>query len=79
IPLAIYSPADAMRLIESERATVFPGAPTIFQTILDDPARADHDLSSLRLVVTGAAIVPVVLVERIQRDLGVDTVITAYG
>ncbi|WP_231894089.1 MULTISPECIES: FadD3 family acyl-CoA ligase [unclassified Gordonia (in: high G+C Gram-positive bacteria)] len=79
IPLAVYSPTEAMRLVESERATVFPGAPTIFQTILDDPARAAHDLSSLRLVVTGAAIVPVVLIERIQRDLGVDTVITAYG
>ncbi|WP_454175628.1 FadD3 family acyl-CoA ligase [Gordonia sputi] len=79
IPLAVYSPTEAMRVVESERATVFPGAPTIFQTILDDPARADHDLSSLRLVVTGAAIVPVVLIERIQRDLGVDTVITAYG
>ena len=79
IPLAVYSPAEAMRVVESERATVFPGAPTIFQTILDDPARTDHDLSALRLVVTGAAIVPVVLIERIQRDLGVDTVITAYG
>ncbi len=79
IPLAVYSPTEAMRVVESERATVFPGAPTIFQTILDDPARAAHDLSSLRLVVTGAAIVPVVLIERIQRDLGVDTVITAYG
>ena len=79
IPLAIYSPTEAMRVVESEGATVFPGAPTIFQTILDEPTRADHDLSSLRLVVTGAAIVPVVLIERIQRDLGVDTVITAYG
>ena len=79
IPLAVYSPAEAMRVVESESATVFPGAPTIFQTNLDDPARAAHDLSSLRLVVTGAAIVPVVLIERIQRDLGVNTVITAYG
>ena len=79
IPLAVYSPAEAMRLVAAQRATIFPGAPTIFQTILDDPARADFDLSSLRLVVTGAATVPVVLVERIQQDLGVDTVITAYG
>ncbi|MGV9825781.1 FadD3 family acyl-CoA ligase [Gordonia sp. NPDC003429] len=79
IPLAVYSPSAAMRLVGQQRATVFPGAPTIFQTILDDPARGDVDLSSLRLVVTGAAIVPVVLVERLQCDLGVDTVITAYG
>ena len=79
LPLAVYSPDQAMKLVSDERATVFPGAPTIFQTILDDPKRADHDLSSLRIVITGAAIVPVVLVERLQHDLGVDTVITAYG
>ncbi len=79
LPLAVYSPTEAMKLAEAQRATVFPGAPTIFQTILDDPERDQRDLSSLRLVVTGAAIVPVVLIERLQGDLGVDTVITAYG
>ncbi|MFW0788519.1 FadD3 family acyl-CoA ligase [Gordonia sp. CPCC 205333] len=79
LPLAVYSPTEAMKLVAAQRATIFPGAPTIFQTILDDPARAHHDLSSLRLVVTGATIVPVVLVERLQGDLGVETVVTAYG
>ncbi|MGC5247530.1 FadD3 family acyl-CoA ligase [Gordonia sp. DT219] len=79
IPQAVYSPTEAMKHVAAQRITVFPGAPTIFQTILDEPARESVDLSSLRLVVTGASIVPVVLVERIQRDLGVDTVITAYG
>ncbi|NMO04796.1 AMP-binding protein [Gordonia sp. TBRC 11910] len=79
LPLAVYSPTEAMKLVAAQRATIFPGAPTIFQTILDDPARTEHDLSSLRLIVTGATIVPVVLVERLQTDLGVDTVITAYG
>ncbi|MBY4571667.1 fatty acid--CoA ligase [Gordonia sihwensis] len=78
-PLAVYSPSASMESVARERITVFPGAPTIFQTILDDPARADFDLSSLRLIVTGATIVPVVLVERLQSELGVDTVITAYG
>ena len=59
-PQAVYSPAEAMKQVAAQRITVFPGAPTIFQTILDDPARESLDLSSLRLVVTGAAIVPVV-------------------
>ena len=79
VPLAVYSPDNAMRLVSERRATVFPGAPTIFQTLLDAPRRSEFDLSSLRLAVTGAAIVPVVLVERMQHDLGIDTVITAYG
>ncbi|MDV8002507.1 FadD3 family acyl-CoA ligase [Rhodococcus sp. IEGM 1408] len=79
IPLAVYSPTESMRLIQQERASVLPGAPTIFQTILDAPDRAAFDLSSLRLAVTGASVVPVVLVERMQSDLGLETVLTAYG
>jgi len=65
--------------IVAERISVLPGPPTIFQSILDRPDRASFDLSSLRLVVTGAASVPVELVERLWSDLGVETVLTAYG
>ncbi|UQE75557.1 FadD3 family acyl-CoA ligase [Gordonia sp. PP30] len=79
LPLAVYSPSEAMKAVAAQRVTVFPGAPTIFQTILDDPQRSAYDLSSLRLIVTGATIVPAVLIERLQTELGVDTVITAYG
>jgi HIP---CoA ligase len=79
VPQLVYDAERAMRLVEAERITVFPGAPTIYQTILDHPGRAAHDLSSLRLAVTGAATVPVVLVERMRRELGFDTVLTAYG
>ncbi len=78
-PLAVYSPTEAMKAVAAQGITVFPGAPTIFQTILDDPEHGAYDLSSLRLIVTGATIVPVVLIERLQRELGVQTVITAYG
>ena len=65
--------------IVGERITVLPGPPTIFQSILDRPDRASFDLDSLRLVVTGAASVPVELVQRLWSDLGVETVLTAYG
>jgi HIP---CoA ligase len=79
VPQLVYDAERAMRLVEAERITVFPGAPTIYQTILDHPGRASHDLSSLRLAVTGAATVPVALVERMRRELSFDTVLTAYG
>ena len=58
---------------------MLPGPPTIYQTLLDHPARGDYDLSSLRFAVTGAATVPVVLVERMQSELDIDIVLTAYG
>ncbi len=79
VPQLIFEPEQTMRLIESEAITVLPGAPTIYQTILDHPGRGGHDLSSLRLAVTGAAVVPVALVERMQSELSFDTVLTAYG
>jgi acyl-CoA synthetase (AMP-forming)/AMP-acid ligase II len=79
VPQAVYDPGAAMRLIQDEQITVLPGAPTIFQTILDHPERGSHDLSSLRFAVTGAAVVPVALVERMQAELGFDIVLTAFG
>jgi len=74
VPQAVYDAAHAAKLVHDERITVLPGAPTIFQTMLDLP---DVDLKSLRLAVTGAAVVPVPLVERMQEEFG--TVLTAFG
>src|SRR5271166_1728987 len=68
-----------MRLIEAERITVLPGAPTIYVSILDHPSRDAFDLSSLRLAVTGAADVPVALVERMRHELSFEVVLTGYG
>ncbi len=79
IPQLVFDAGEAIRLIESQRVTVFPGAPTIYTSLLDHPERDQHDLSSLRLAVTGAAVVPVALVERMRAELTFDTVLTAYG
>ncbi|KZB84441.1 FadD3 family acyl-CoA ligase [Amycolatopsis regifaucium] len=79
LPQRTFDVRETLRLIETERVSVLPGAPTIYQVLLDAPERADHDLSSLRLAVTGAAPVPVPLVERMRSELGFDAVLTAYG
>ncbi|WP_243788127.1 AMP-binding protein [Saccharopolyspora gloriosae] len=79
VPVPVFDTRVVLDLVQRERITVLPGAPTIYQSILDEPARGEHDLSSLRLAVTGAASVPVVLIERMQRELSFSTVLTAYG
>jgi acyl-CoA synthetase (AMP-forming)/AMP-acid ligase II len=79
VPQAVFDAGEAMRLIEAERITVLPGPPTLYTSILDHPERAARDLSSLRLAVTGAADVPVALIERMRRELSFETVLTAYG
>ncbi len=82
-PVATFDLDAVMHLIETERITLLPGAPTIFTSLLDAPGRDARDLSSLRLSITGAAVVPVVLIERMRAaapaGLGIDNVYTAFG
>ncbi|OBJ70579.1 3-((3aS,4S,7aS)-7a-methyl-1,5-dioxo-octahydro-1H-inden-4-yl)propanoate--CoA ligase FadD3 [Mycobacterium sp. 1274756.6] len=79
VPQLTFDPAAAMAAVQAHRITVLPGPPTIYQTLLDQPRRDEFDLSSLRFAVTGAATVPVVLIERMQAELDIDIVLTAYG
>ncbi|MFI7099891.1 FadD3 family acyl-CoA ligase [Streptomyces sp. NPDC050161] len=79
VPQSVFSVPAALARIAAERISVLPGPPTLHQQLLDHPARDRHDLSALRLVVTGAAVVPLELVERLRGELKVSTVLTAYG
>jgi acyl-CoA synthetase (AMP-forming)/AMP-acid ligase II len=76
VPQAVFDVTSTVELLRSERITVLPGAPTIYQSIMDHPSSAG--LERMRLAVTGAAVVPVTLVERMRREL-FETVLTAYG
>ncbi|MGW1655363.1 FadD3 family acyl-CoA ligase [Streptomyces atratus] len=79
VPQPVFNVDTALANIAAERISVLPGPPTLHQSLLDHPARRAHDLSALRLVVTGAAVVPLQLVERLRTELGIATVLTAYG
>jgi acyl-CoA synthetase (AMP-forming)/AMP-acid ligase II len=68
-----------LAVIPRERISMIPGPPTIYQSLLAHPRRAEYDLSSLRLAVTGAAPVPVALVEQLREEFGFEVVVTAYG
>ena len=79
VPEAVFDARRVMERIAAERISVLPGPPTLYQGLLAEPGRGDYDLSSLRLGVTGAAVVPVELVHAMSSELGFDTVLTAYG
>ncbi|MFN8545717.1 MAG: FadD3 family acyl-CoA ligase [Candidatus Binatia bacterium] len=79
LPQATLDVPALLARIARDRVSVLPGPPTLYQTILAHPDRARHDLSSLRLAVTGAAVVPVELVLRMRRELTFRTIVTGYG
>ena len=70
---------DVIRKIQTERITVMPGPPTLFQSLLNAPEFKGADLTSLRLATTGASVVPPSLIERMRSEIGIDNVLTAYG
>ena len=78
-PQLVLDVPDVMRRIASERITMLPGTPTLYQTILNHPDFGATDFSSLRLAVTGAAAIPVELIVRMRAELHFDTIITGYG
>lgn len=79
LPHAIFDAAGIIARIAEHQVSVLPGPPTIFISLLDDPALSGGDFSSLRATITGAAAVAPSLIERVRRDLGFDIVLTGYG
>jgi len=79
LPQSVLDPEQVFERIPRDGITVLPGPPTLYQTILNHPGRDDHDLSSLRLAVTGAAAIPVELIVRMRKELTFETIITGYG
>jgi acyl-CoA synthetase (AMP-forming)/AMP-acid ligase II len=78
-PVPVFDVPAILSLVERERITVLPGAPTIYRSILDHPGRADHDLTSLRVAVTGAANIPVSLIHEMRAELPFRSILTGYG
>jgi acyl-CoA synthetase (AMP-forming)/AMP-acid ligase II len=79
VPQAVFDVDAALDTIESERISMIPGPPTLYQTLINHPGFDRGRAGSLRLAVTGAAVVPVELVRQMASVLGFETVLTAYG
>jgi long-chain acyl-CoA synthetase len=67
-----------LEIIEKHRVTVFPGVATMFRRLLNSPAFARADLSSLRLAVSGAAPCPWNLCEEWREKTGT-RILRGYG
>jgi acyl-CoA synthetase (AMP-forming)/AMP-acid ligase II len=79
VPVPVFDVPEVLSLVERERITVLPGAPTIYRSILDHPERDGFDLRTLRVAVTGAADIPVALIEEMRAELPFRSVLTGYG
>lgn len=56
---ALFNPIETMRLIDRHKITVFPGAPSIYLSLLQHKDIKSYNFSSLRICVSGSAPLPV--------------------
>jgi fatty-acyl-CoA synthase len=64
-------------IVERFGVTVFSGVPTIYASLLDTPI-GDHDVSSLRFGVVGAAPMPVSVITTFEQRTGI-RILELYG
>jgi len=69
--LPAFDPELMLELIDTERGTMTGSVPTMLIAMLERARTAGRDLSSWRLAVLGGAPVPLELVRRAERTLGV--------
>ena len=65
-----FNPEQIMQTIEMYQAQSFIGIPLMFQMLINDPSFGKHDLSSLEMVVSGAAPLPGELARKWKEMVG---------
>ncbi len=73
-----FEPKQVLKTIERVGATAFPGVPTMYQALLDNPAMAKADLSSLRICISGGAALAAPVREAFEEKTGA-RLVEGYG
>ena len=73
-----FDPEHALRIIAGHRVTVFEGVPTMYVALLHEPDRADYDVSTLRMCISGGAALPVEVLRGCEVAMGC-AVLEGYG
>ncbi|MBU8905111.1 long-chain-fatty-acid--CoA ligase [Desertibacillus haloalkaliphilus] len=70
IILPKFEAKDVLKAIEKHRVTIFPGAPTMYVSLINDPNVKKYDLSSIEACLSGAAPLPREVQETFERITG---------
>lgn len=73
-----FNSAQALATLDRVDATSFPGVPTMYQALLDDPAMGKTDFTSLKVCISGGAALSAPVKERFEQATGA-RLIEGYG
>ncbi len=78
-PAAGFDPLATLEAIAAERCTAVYGVPTMFIAMLDHPAFANFDLSTLRTGIMAGSPCPIEVMKRVLDQMHMGEVTIAYG
>ncbi|WP_017726656.1 long-chain-fatty-acid--CoA ligase [Halalkalibacterium ligniniphilum] len=78
IVLPKFAAKDVLKAIQKHRVTLFPGAPTMYVALINDPQIKEYDLSSIKACLSGAAPLPLEVQQRFE-ELSGGKLVEGYG
>ncbi|PLS16928.1 long-chain fatty acid--CoA ligase [Bacillus sp. M6-12] len=78
ILLPKFDAETALKTIQKQRPTLFPGAPTIYIALLNHPDLKKYDLSSIDACISGSAPLPLEIQQRFEEVTG-GKLVEGYG
>jgi long-chain acyl-CoA synthetase len=72
------NPDEILKLIQKQKVTLFPGVPTLYTALLQHPRIQEFDLRSIEVCISGAAPMPVELMQRFETMTGA-RILEGYG
>ncbi len=78
LPMPRYVPQDVLKLIQKRKPTIFPGAPSVYMSLLQQKNLSSYDLKCIKLCISGSAPLLQEHFTRFQELTGA-TIIEGYG
>ena len=78
LPLPRYVPQDVLRLIAKHKPSIFPGAPSVYISLLQQKNLAQFNLHSIKICVSGSAPLPREIFRQFQETTGA-SILEGYG
>ncbi len=78
IPIPKFDPQMLLKAIHKRKPTIFPGAPSVYISLLQQKNIKKFNLKSLKFAVSGSAPMPVEYIEQFNKITGAD-ILEGYG
>ena len=73
-----FDPETTLKTIQKQKPTLFPGAPTIYIGLINNPNIENYDLSSIKACISGSASLPAEVQEKFEKLTG-GKLVEGYG